>query len=533
MHKRKMIITMLAAMLVFLLAGSACCSETDTFSGLWVYNELTMDGPTLANVLELSEDHSCSFYFLLDHEEIGSRTEGKWSVQGNRITIEADRLALHDLDIREENDTVYLYGNGLDRYVQYDTEADIPDIVEASSDIRDLSGLWEHNSHIDPEQEYLDLKDDGNFVRQVFKDGIETKDRWTGTYETQGHRLILSYDWPDAQQEYIVRTNGAEFLLYNENGEEFHFVYGKGPWNGDSETGHQESASTETESFPRPDLVSPDFFEPMTQSTEDNIGNVCHFRFRENTSSFVSDGFLDYARELILKGFDIESNDSFGDTSFSLRDTDGNIIGLVMIVKEDTGNGRELIVMTDEDLVSILQYLDKSPSSDTAANTGHAEDSTSTSDSHDDSTSSYDYSAYGGEALERAHSYLNYTAFSHDGLVEQLEFEGFGHAEAKAAADACGADWYEQAVKKAESYLESSAFSYKGLIEQLEFEGFTGDQAAYGADHCGANWNEQAAKKAASYLEFSYFSRSDLIDQLEFEGFTYEQAVYGVGQNGL
>lgn len=91
----------------------------------------------------------------------------------------------------------------------------------------------------------------------------------------------------------------------------------------------------------------------------------------------------------------------------------------------------------------------------------------------------------------------------------------------------------EMAVGKAKSYLDVSAFSYKGMVEQLEFEGFSEADAKYGADHCGANWKEQAKKKAASYLKISDFSRTGLIDQLEYEGFTFEQAVYGVEQNGL
>ena len=136
-------------------------------------------------------------------------------------------------------------------------------------------------------------------------------------------------------------------------------------------------------------------------------------------------------------------------------------------------------------------------------------------------------------ALSQAQSYLRYSAFSHDGLVEQLEYEGYGHSEAVYAADHCGADWNEQALKSAESYLKYLAFSYSGLIEQLEYEKFTHAQAVYAVDHCGADWFEQAAKSAASYLKYSSFSRSELISQLEFEGFTHEQAVYGVNQNGL
>ncbi|MBV1728859.1 MAG: Ltp family lipoprotein [Methanobacterium sp.] len=91
----------------------------------------------------------------------------------------------------------------------------------------------------------------------------------------------------------------------------------------------------------------------------------------------------------------------------------------------------------------------------------------------------------------------------------------------------------EQAAKKAESYLSISAFSRQGLIEQLEYEGFTRQQAEYGVDQTGADWNEQAAKKAESYLSISAFSRQGLIEQLEYEGFTRQQAEYGVRAVGL
>lgn len=90
----------------------------------------------------------------------------------------------------------------------------------------------------------------------------------------------------------------------------------------------------------------------------------------------------------------------------------------------------------------------------------------------------------------------------------------------------------KNALAKAKSYLNYSAFSYKGLIEQLEYEKFSTADATYAVDNCGADWFEQAAKKAKSYLSFTSFSRDGLIEQLEYEGFTHEQAVYGVEQNG-
>jgi hypothetical protein len=84
------------------------------------------------------------------------------------------------------------------------------------------------------------------------------------------------------------------------------------------------------------------------------------------------------------------------------------------------------------------------------------------------------------------------------------------------------------ALAKAEDYLAVTAFSREGLIEQLEYEGFSHSDAVYGADHCGANWNQQAALKAQDYLSCMSFSRQGLIDQLGFDGFTHNQAVYGV-----
>ena len=90
----------------------------------------------------------------------------------------------------------------------------------------------------------------------------------------------------------------------------------------------------------------------------------------------------------------------------------------------------------------------------------------------------------------------------------------------------------KNALAKAKSYLNYSAFSYKGLIKQLEYEKFSTADATYAVDNCGADWFEQAVKKAKSYLSFTSFSRDGLIEQLEYDGFTHEQAVYGVEQNG-
>jgi len=89
------------------------------------------------------------------------------------------------------------------------------------------------------------------------------------------------------------------------------------------------------------------------------------------------------------------------------------------------------------------------------------------------------------------------------------------------------------AVRVARDYLSLQGFSYDGLINQLEYEGFSTDVATDAVDSLTVDWNEQAAKVATSYLELQGFSRSGLINQLEYDGFTPSQALYGVRQAGL
>lgn len=91
----------------------------------------------------------------------------------------------------------------------------------------------------------------------------------------------------------------------------------------------------------------------------------------------------------------------------------------------------------------------------------------------------------------------------------------------------------KNAVKSAKSYLGYSAFSYTGLIKQLEYEKFSHADAVYGADNSGADWFEQATKAAKAYMEYSAFSRGSLIEQLKYDGFTQAQAEYGADSVGL
>lgn len=106
---------------------------------------------------------------------------------------------------------------------------------------------------------------------------------------------------------------------------------------------------------------------------------------------------------------------------------------------------------------------------------------------------------------------------------------------AKTTTPAAPAETVSQknAVSKAKDYLSYTAFSHEGLVAQLEYEQFSTADATYGADNSGADWNVQAAAKAKDYMSYSSFSRGSLIDQLEYDKFTPDQATYGVNAVGL
>lgn len=75
----------------------------------------------------------------------------------------------------------------------------------------------------------------------------------------------------------------------------------------------------------------------------------------------------------------------------------------------------------------------------------------------------------------------------------------------------------ENALGAARQYLEFSAFSRQGLIDQLSSQygsGFSVETATWAADTVGADWNTEAIEAAKQYLDFSSFSRQGLFDQL-------------------
>ncbi len=95
-------------------------------------------------------------------------------------------------------------------------------------------------------------------------------------------------------------------------------------------------------------------------------------------------------------------------------------------------------------------------------------------------------------AARSARQYLNMTAFSRQGLIDQLSSsagDGYAVQDATIAVDSLNVDWNAEAVQSAKQYLKMSPFSCNGLIQQLDSsagEKFTVAQATYGAQQAGA-----------------------------------------------
>lgn len=87
---------------------------------------------------------------------------------------------------------------------------------------------------------------------------------------------------------------------------------------------------------------------------------------------------------------------------------------------------------------------------------------------------------------------------------------------------------YQNALGSAESYLSYTAFSKEGLYEQLIFEKYSDEAARYAVDNVSTDWKENAVKAAESYLSYSTFSKQELYEQLIFEKYTDEEAQYAV-----
>ena len=91
----------------------------------------------------------------------------------------------------------------------------------------------------------------------------------------------------------------------------------------------------------------------------------------------------------------------------------------------------------------------------------------------------------------------------------------------------------QKALDKANEYVDTLPLSHDGLIKQLEYDGYTTDVATYAADNCSANWNKEAKEMAEQYMDSTTYTYKDMVQQLETEGFTKNQAKFGAKAVGL
>lgn len=91
----------------------------------------------------------------------------------------------------------------------------------------------------------------------------------------------------------------------------------------------------------------------------------------------------------------------------------------------------------------------------------------------------------------------------------------------------------QKALDKANEYVDTLPLSREGLIKQLEYDGYTTDVATYAADNCSANWNKEAKEMAEQYMDSTTYTYKDMVQQLETEGFTKDQAKFGAKAVGL
>lgn len=95
-------------------------------------------------------------------------------------------------------------------------------------------------------------------------------------------------------------------------------------------------------------------------------------------------------------------------------------------------------------------------------------------------------------AVRSAENYLDFSAFSRQGLIGQLSSEygdGYSKKDATIAVDSLKVDWKAEAVEAAKNYLELSGFSCDGMIQQLSSSAgdqYTKAQAQHGAKKAGA-----------------------------------------------
>lgn len=189
---------------------------------------------------------------------------------------------------------------------------------------------------------------------------------------------------------------------------------------------------------------------------------------------------------------------------------------------------------TGLDILDSLTITDETSKPDSSSSTETTKpdnsSSTETTTPDDNSEKSNDSSA-----LDIALDCLSEDAYSYNGLIDVLKKRGISAAEAKNAADRCGANWDDQAKKMAEGYLDSIPMSKQELIEQLEFEGFSLQVSTATVNGMTTvDWKEQAKLKAEDLLTRKQYTKQEMIEKLiDSMMFTQEEAEYGATATGL
>lgn len=124
---------------------------------------------------------------------------------------------------------------------------------------------------------------------------------------------------------------------------------------------------------------------------------------------------------------------------------------------------------------------------------------------------------------------------SKQGVYDQLmQMHDCTPEAAQYAVDHINADWNGSALAKAYDYLEFSAFSQQGLYDQLTStaaDEFTAEEAQYAVDNVDADWNAEALEAAENYYNTMQMTGTELYNQLVSayaDKFTPEQAQYAV-----
>ena len=119
-----------------------------------------------------------------------------------------------------------------------------------------------------------------------------------------------------------------------------------------------------------------------------------------------------------------------------------------------------------------------------AVNKDNDTDTSTTSSSFSNDYSALDYESQ--NCYDQAMSYLDFMAFSRNGLIHQLQHDGYTDNAISNALDLLEkyyVSWDTEALKKAQEYMETFSFSQQRLYEQLIHDGFTEEQANYGASY--------------------------------------------------